>query len=183
MSFRFFWLLYVFEKDILGIFEEASRKWNVNLVKSQENMLIKKFVILFVHWWKNIFRIPDLVKDPEAEAAFEALRGLVEASLQQEFEAQQAQKKESKKRKNTAKKSTTSLAKAGKRATARKSTTSDPNERGQFSYYGLPEDPLNFNDISTRMSIGGMEITLNASKLAGMVNLKPVVRIKDCEDD
>ena len=128
-----------------------------------------------------------MVKDPEAEAAFEALRGLVEASLQQEFEAQQAQKKESKaankKRKNTAKKSTTSLAKAGKRATARKSTTSDPNERGQFSYYGLPEDPLNFNDISTRMSIGGMEITLNASKLAGMVNLKPVVRIKDCEDD
>ena len=124
-----------------------------------------------------------MVKDPEAEAAFEALRGLVEASLQQEFEAQQAQKKESKKRKNTAKKSTTSLAKAGKRATARKSTTSDPNERGQFSYYGLPEDPLNFNDISTRMSIGGIEITLNASKLAGMVNLKPVVRIKDCEDD
>ena len=136
------------------------------------------------------FRIPDLVKDPEAEAAFEALRGLVEASLQQEYEAQQAQKKElkemkAKKRKNTARKSTSSLAKAGtnKRATARKSTTSNPNERGQFSYYGLPDDPLNFNDISTRMSIGGMEITLNASKLAGMVNLKPIVRIKDCEDD
>ena len=135
------------------------------------------------------FRIPDLVKDPEAEAAFEALRGLVEASLQQEYEAQQAQKKELEeklkavKKKNTAKKSTTSLAKVGnKRATARKSTTSCPNERGQFSYYGLPEDPLNFNDISTRMSIGGMEITLNANKLAEMVNLKPIVRVKDCEE-
>jgi len=32
------------------------------------------------------------------------------------------------------------------------------------------------------MSIGGMEITLNASKLAGMVNLKPIIRVKDCEE-
>ena len=126
------------------------------------------------------------MKDPEAEAAFEALRGLVEASLQQEYEAQQAQKKEleeaemkAKQKKYTAKKSTTSLAKA-KRATARKSTT-NLSEKGQFSYYGIPEDPLNFNDISTRMSIGGMEITLNASKFAGMVNLKPSVRVRDCE--
>ena len=133
-------------------------------------------------------RIPDLVKDPEAEAAFEALRGLVEASLQQEYEAQQAQKKElenemkAKQKKYTAKKSTTSLAKAMKRATARKSTT-NLSEKGQFSYYGIPEDPLNFNDISTRMSIGGMEITLNASKLAGMFNLKPSVRVRDCEQN
>ena len=131
-----------------------------------------------------------MVKDPEAEAAFEALRGLVEASLQQEYEAQQAQKKEleleaemkAKQKKYTAKKSTTSSAKAMKRATARKSTT-NLSEKGQFSYYGIPEDPLNFNDISTRMSIGGMEITLNASKLAGMFNLKPSVRVRDCEQN
>merc|ERR1719479_567970 len=34
-------------------------------------------------------KIPDLVKDPEAEAAFEALRGLLEASLQRNYEQNQ----------------------------------------------------------------------------------------------
>ena len=44
----------------------------------------------------SIFRIPDLVKDPEAEAAFEGLRGLLEASLHRDYEKQQALKKEAK---------------------------------------------------------------------------------------
>lgn len=124
-------------------------------------------------------RIPDLVKDPEAEAAFEALRGLVEASLQCEYEKQQALKIEAKMKKPTARKSTSSN-KREKRCTARKSTTSLGN-KGEFSYYGIPQDPINFKEISTRMSIGGMEITLNANKLAGMVNLKPIICITDCE--
>ena len=122
-----------------------------------------------------ICRIPDLVKDPEAEAAFEGLRGLVEASLQRDYEKQQALKKEAKLKKPTARKSTAAsrLNKRKNAGTARKSTT--PSSKGEYSFYKVPQDPIDFNDISTRMSIGGMEITLNASKLAGMVNLKPIV--------
>ena len=127
-------------------------------------------------------RIPDLVKDPEAEAAFEGLRGLVEASLQREYEQEQALKKEAKLKKPTARKSSAaSRLKRWRRnlGTARKSTT--PSSRGEYSFYRVAQDPINFNDISTRMSIGGMEITLNASKLAGMMNLKPIIRVNDCE--
>jgi hypothetical protein len=36
-------------------------------------------------------KIPDHVKDPEAEAEFEALRGLVEANLEKEYSGQQRQ--------------------------------------------------------------------------------------------
>ena len=122
------------------------------------------------------FRIPDLVKDPEAEAAFEALRGLVEACLQKEYEQKQIAKQM---KKPTARKSTGPNSKVKKKSTARKSTTS--YSRGEFSYYGIPQDPVDFKDISTRMSIGGMEITLNASKMAGLVNLKPTVLIQDCK--
>lgn len=123
-----------------------------------------------------------MVKDPEAEAAFEALRGLVEASLQSDYEKQQALKKEAKMKRPTARKSTSSSSKREKRCTARKSTTSLGN-KGEFSYYGIPQDPINFKEISTRMSIGGMEITLNANKLAEMVNLKPIICITDCESN
>ena len=64
--------------------------------------------------------------------------------------------------------------------TARKST--GPNVmRGEFSYYGVHQTPVDFKDISTRMSIGGMEITLNASKMAGLVNLVPIIVVEDCE--
>lgn len=126
-----------------------------------------------------------MVKDPEAEAAFEALRGLVEADLQKEFEAQQERKKEqemkAKLKKPTARKSSTTITPctttSKKKATARKST----GQRNYFSYYGVAQQPVDFNDISTRMSIGGMEITLNASKMAGLVNLKPIVLVKDCQ--
>ena len=135
------------------------------------------------------YRIPDLVKDPEAEAAFEALRGLLEASLQRDYEQNQlALAKQLKKKrtglKKSCRKSTCPSAKfvPKKRTepTARKST--GPNVmRGEFSYYGVHQSPVDFKDISTRMSIGGMEITLNASKMAGLVNLIPTVVVDDCE--
>ena len=107
----------------------------------------------------------------------------MEANLQREYEQKQLEKKEAKLKKPTARKSTAkSRAESSYRPTARKSTTvSSRGGHGEFSYYGIPQDPVDFNDISTRMSIGGMEITLNASKLAGMVNLKPIIRVKDCE--
>ena len=140
------------------------------------------------------YRIPDLVKDPEAEAAFEALRGLLEASLQRDYEQNQlALAKQLKKKrtglKKSCRKSTCPSAKfvppppkknrTGE-PTARKST--GPNAmRGEFSYYGVDQPKIDFKDISTRMSIGGMEITLNASKMAGLVNLIPKVMVEDCE--
>ena len=119
-----------------------------------------------------ICRIPDLVKDPEAEAAFEGLRGLVEASLQRDYEKQQALKKEAKLKKPTARKSTAAsrLNKRKNAGTARKSTT--PSSKGEYSFYKVPQDPIDFNDISTRMSVGGMKITLNVSKLARKGNFK-----------
>ena len=127
------------------------------------------------------------MKDPEAEAAFEALRGLVESSLQSEFEKQQELKEKAKLKKPTARKSTNNARKGDlqgppakrRKLTARKST--GLANKASYSYYRVPQDPVDFNEISTRMSIGGMEITLNASKLADMVNLKPLVKIKDCE--
>ena len=45
--------------------------------------------------------------------------------------------------------------------TARKSTT--PSSRGELLCYKVPQEPVDFIDISTRISIGGMKITLNAS--------------------
>merc|ERR1711988_1090741 len=62
-------------------------------------------------------KIPDLVKDPEAEAAFEALRGLLEASLQRDYEqnqvalAKQLKKKRTKGLKISCRKSTCPSAK------------------------------------------------------------------------
>ena len=49
-------------------------------------------------------------------------------------------------------------------------------------FYKVPQEPVDFNDVSARMSIKAMEITLNASILAGMVNLKPIIRVSDCEE-
>lgn len=49
-------------------------------------------------------------------------------------------------------------------------------------FYKVPQEHVDFNDVSTRMSIKAMEITLNASILAGMVNLKPIIRVSDCEE-
>ena len=49
-------------------------------------------------------------------------------------------------------------------------------------FYKVLQEPVDFSDVSTRMSIRAMEITLNASILAGMVNLKPIIRVSDCEE-
>ena len=57
-----------------------------------------------------------------------------------------------------------------------------PSSRSEFLFYKVPQEPVDFNDIYTRMSIRAMEITLNASILAGMVNLKPIIRVSDCEE-
>ena len=42
-------------------------------------------------------------------------------------------------------------------------------------------EPLDLSSISTRMSISGMEITLNATKMAEIINLNPTLKIKKCK--
>lgn len=133
-------------------------------------------------------KIPDLVKDPEAEAEFEALRGLFEAELiaMEEADISSNSKRTTEtstsgvvsKKHNVAKKSTS---RQGKRNVARKSTggvrisaVSVP-----FSIYGLNIEPLNLNEISTRMSISGMDITLSAKKMSELIPLDPRVLVRD----
>jgi len=153
-------------------------------------------------------KIPDLVKDPEAEAEFEALRGLIEANLQNAYLKQQSEKRslstqqhgnppkkprfsseEEKNRpsKTTARKSSKRIQQGPnirpvcfQRTVARKSTNGASRLR-PFSYYGIPVEPIDLSTISTRMSISGMEITLNATKMAEILNLKPIVRVKKCK--
>ena len=152
-------------------------------------------------------KIPDLVKDPEAEAEFEALRGLIEANLQIAHLKHQSEKRllsannqqhgnaPKKPRlsveegnipsKATARKSSRGhvIPRPGLKSVARKSTTSGGGVAKwmkPFSYYGIPAEPLDLSTISTRMSISGMEITLNATKMAEILNLNPIVRVKKC---
>jgi hypothetical protein len=167
-------------------------------------------------------KIPDLVKDPEAEAAFEALRGLVEANLQLAFSKQQAEKRKaangpldnssaakkprpsvenkSDKDKNgeikndvvenvekgqTARKSTGAFyfPPSGRKCVARKSTTTLTISSPPFSFYRLPVEPIDYSSISTRMSISGMQISLNASKMSEIIDLKPVVKVQEMQSE
>lgn len=162
-------------------------------------------------------KIPDLVKDPEAEAAFEALRGLVEANLQLAFSKQQSEKRQAvngqldgssaakKPRLNddnenveiqndvsvvrkapTARKSTAGchIPPPGRRNVARKSTTTFAISSSlPFSFYRLPVEPIDFLSVSTRMSISGMEISLNASKMSEIIDLKPIVRVQKIKNE
>ena len=57
-----------------------------------------------------------------------------------------------------------------------------PSSRGEFLFYKVSKEPVDFIDISTRMSIRAMEITLNASILASVVYLKPIICVRDCEE-
>ncbi len=113
-------------------------------------------------------KIPDLVKDPEAEAEFEALKGLMEAQCAQEE----------------------NRVRPGKISTARKSTSrmniarkSSNGGVQPFSMYGLPFDPVDLSEITTRMTIGGMEMVVSASKMGEFLNLQPRLRIKKWREE
>lgn len=135
-------------------------------------------------------KIPDQVKDPEADAEFEALKGMVEATClqNQKRPAQVPETSDAKKprfittenyiKTPTARKSTTrqkTFRPSQPKYVARKSTTSVPRP---FSIYGCPYQPFDLSSVTTKMSIGGIEMTLNASKMSEIINLKPSLRIK-----
>ena len=65
---------------------------------------------------------------------------------------------------------------------ARKSTSggSSTNFPEEFSFYGVAMDPVDMSAISTRIKMGGMEITLTAKQVVEMMKLDPRVRVRDC---
>lgn len=42
-------------------------------------------------------------------------------------------------------------------------------------------DPVDMSAISTRIKMGGMEITLTAKQVVEMMKLEPRVRVRDCQ--
>ena len=111
-------------------------------------------------------KIPDLVKDPEAEAEYEALKGLLEEEIirkiglskrGEEVETRPASRL-------TARKSTDPESRAGprdvRRNTSRKSTGGAakywPETRIEvpYSFYGIPAEPYEPRNIKTRMAMG-----------------------------
>ena len=153
-------------------------------------------------------KIPDLVKDLEAHANFQALKALVEANLQITMDQEAASKKESKETitsvdtKGTIEDTPTPTPAPPSRLVARKSTggIKGPNkaysprdenkiqksispeieEKYGYSYYGSTPEPTNLSTINTQMSMGGMPIVLNVAKMSEIVNINPRLVLKDC---
>ncbi len=133
-------------------------------------------------------KIPDQVKDPEADAELEALKAMLEAELLEMEEEEgvaatppQPQPQPAKIKKNpTARKSTSQTPTAiVKRQIATKSTGGGRRRWG-MSVYGAPFDPPDLSAVTTKMALGGlMEMTVSADKMAELVNLAPKVLVKD----
>merc|ERR1711971_971792 len=140
-------------------------------------------------------KIPDLVKDPEAEAEYEALKGLLEWTIQKELKDRKEQSdialiQSSKLSKIVARKSTGLGARFRPgdkcRNVARKSTGPSakcwPETRIQipYSFYRIKMKKIDPRTIKTRMTMGGMEITFDAEKMGQLINLEPRLVLKDC---
>ena len=140
-------------------------------------------------------KIPDLVKDPEAEAEYEALKGLLEDDILRQLEKRGDEDGET---------VTTSHDQPGSRLVARKSTDPEcrvksrnvsrkstgphlrdwPETRIEtpYSFYGEPSQPFDPKLIKTRMAMGGIEITLDAEKMGELINLEPTLVLEDCKN-
>jgi len=140
-------------------------------------------------------KIPDLVKDPEAEAEFEALKGVLEWGIQQQVEAKKSKMKSMLSRsavvsRSVARKSTGAECRASAsdrcRNVARKSTGGQarcwPETRltEPYSFYMVPLPVLDRKSIKTKMAMGGMEIKLDVEKMCQLVNLDTKLVLKDC---
>jgi len=137
-------------------------------------------------------KIPDLVKDPEAEAEYEALKGLLEEEITRKIACSKLEGDAGPARRLVARKSTDPECRARPgdvcRNTSRKSTGAGakfwPETRIQvpYSFYGIPADPYDPKHIKTRMAMGGIEITLDAEKMGELLNLKPKLVLEDCKN-
>eukprot|EP00090_Calanus_glacialis_P018800 TRINITY_DN29123_c0_g1_i1.p1 TRINITY_DN29123_c0_g1~~TRINITY_DN29123_c0_g1_i1.p1 ORF type:complete len:3087 (-),score=783.11 TRINITY_DN29123_c0_g1_i1:152-8311(-) len=143
-------------------------------------------------------KIPDLVKDPEAEAEYEALKGLLEDDILKQLKDTKASETESeaqtgKKARLVARKSTNAAAqtKVGDkcRNVSRKSTGPGakywPETRIEipYSFYKIPAETFDAKQIKTRMAMGGVEITLDAEKMGELIKLDPKLVVEDCKSE
>jgi len=141
-------------------------------------------------------KIPDLVKDPEAEAEYEALKGLLEDDILNQLAVKNADeiKREAhsgKKSKLVARKSTSAEARTkigdACRNVSRKSTGPGakywPETRIEmpYSFYKIPAVTFDAKQIKTRMAMGGVEITLDAEKMGELIKLDPKLVLDDCK--
>jgi len=137
-------------------------------------------------------KIPDLVKDPEAEAEFEALKGVFEWGLQKQIELKKSRLKSmsaDKPRSATARKSTSAECRASAadrcRNVARKSTGSNsrcwPETRltEPYSFYREVLPKIEFKKVKTKMIMTGVEITLDVEKMSQLVNIQTELVLKD----
>merc|ERR1712130_773443 len=138
-------------------------------------------------------KIPDLVKDPEAEAEYEALKGLLEHQILMELKERPemgATGTVATGLQLVAKKSTGPTSRSGPgdrcRNVSRKSTGPgakfwpETKINQPYSFYGIQPDRFDPKLIKTRMAMGGIEITLDAEKMMGLMNLKPQLSLADC---
>ena len=153
-------------------------------------------------------KIPDLVKDPEAEAEYEALKGLLEEEIIRKIDLSKRESEAgpSSAPRLVARKSTDPETRPGpsevRRNTCRKSTGAAakfwPETRIEvpYSFYGIPAESYDPKHIKTRMAMGkdfrisyscynsvcsgGVEITLDAEKMGELLNLNPKLVLEDC---
>ena len=110
-------------------------------------------------------KIPDLVKDAEAEAEYEALKGLLEEEIIRNIETSKREETEAAQTPRlVARKSSVAERRARPgdvcRNTSRKSTGPGakywPETRIElpYSFYGIPVEPYDPKNIKTRMAMG-----------------------------
>ena len=113
-------------------------------------------------------KIPDLVKDAEAEAEYEALKGLLEEEIIRNIESSKREEEAGQTPRLVARKSTDpeSRTRPGDfcRNTSRKSTGPGakywPETRIDvpYSFYGIPVEPYDPKNIKTRMAMGNVSM-------------------------
>ena len=113
-------------------------------------------------------KIPDLVKDPEAEAEYEALKGLLEEEIIRKIDLSKRESEAgpSSASRLVARKSTDPETRPGpsevRRNTCRKSTGAAakfwPETRIEvpYSFYGIPAESYDPKHIKTRMAMGNI---------------------------
>ena len=121
-------------------------------------------------------KIPDLVKDAEAEAEYEALKGLLEEEIIRKIQSAKQEEAEAEAGQTprlVARKSTGCDRRAGPgdvcRNTSRKSTGAGskywPETRIEvpYSFYGIPVEPYEPKNIKTRMAMGNISSLIDVS--------------------
>ena len=140
-----------------------------------------------------------LIKDPEGEAEYEGLKGLLEWNVQNELADRALRENLGNSKSMLADVSKTVSEKSnmleksswkqnGKCANvARKSTGPRakiwPETKIEipYSFYNIKPDDIDLKSVKTRISLGKMEIPVNAKQMGMMINLEPRLVLEDCQ--